>query len=144
LINVGLEVVTSLLVLVVADFVLTGHVLRVATRNLGEHNVGPLVVATVVLAHLALDIVVGEHRVVQCDARLRSMALALGFVRFVETCDLRLIIPAADVDDALVVRTELLSSSLYLDHTCICIVSHLDYWLANPTIQLILAISLAA
>lgn len=132
--------VASLLVLVIADFVLTGHMFGVATGDLGEHDIGPFVAATIVLTDLALDVVVWEHRVVQCDARLRGMALALGLVRFVEAGDLLLTIHVADVDHALVYRTRL---PLHLDHTRIRIVSCLDYGLADPTSQLLLASSLA-
>ena len=110
--------VPTLLAFIVAKMVLTGDVLGVAAGDLGQHDVGPFVVAPVVLADLALHVVIRQHGVVKRDTSLRRMALALGFVGLltVTTASAILVVHAVNVDDALVALTWV---ALNLDHALI-------------------------
>ena len=129
--------VSALLASIICDFMLTGHMLRVATWYLGEHDVGTLMVAPIVLTYLPLHVVIRKHRVVQCDASLWCMApFAFRFVIASLACTI--LVDAVDVDDALVASARLTSD---LDHTLVA--TCLDRGLAQASSENFIFLSMA-
>ena len=101
---------------------LTSNVFRVPARDLWQHNVGAIVVASVILADLPLHVVVRKHGVIQGDASLRSVGpsptLALTLILVLSASVLIRIASTVNVDNALIATTARLSC--YLKNTSVC------------------------
>ena len=140
LIDVRFEMVPTLLLIIVADLMLTGDMFVVSTGYLRKHDISTLVVSAIILTDLTLHVVVGKHGVVERDARLRRMALPFRLVLILPVISTILVVDAVDVHNALVALTWV---SLDLYHSLIA--TSLDSRLAeaSSTTKLIFVLSIA-